>query len=73
MPRQKYFWIIWVNCSPRGDGSYRIVNWGKYKNQAEAERKANQLAKSDRVKDITIYHERTGKTIIPKGKSVFEI
>ena len=74
MSKQKYFYKIWITAWSKLDQEYKTLFYGNYKNEDEAKRSITRygLLTSDKVKDITYYSEKTGKTTVVKGNSVFE-
>jgi len=72
MVKQKYFYILYMTCWSKLDNYYRDYMWGHYKNFEEANKKAQNFINNEKVKNINILTEKTGKIDVLKGVSLWD-
>jgi len=73
MAKQKYFYKLYITCWSKLDNCYHDIFYGDYKNLEEANREAQIYIKSDKVKNVNIFTEKTGKIDVLKGVSLWDI
>jgi hypothetical protein len=73
MSKQKYFYKLYITCQSKLDNTYHDIFYGNYKNMPDTERKAKIFINNEKVKNINIFCEKTGKIIILKGISLWDL